>query len=267
MIDSHCHLDAPEFNGDIDTVLAQAAQAGISHLVNPAVAVGNFQAVKALSKHGAVLHKNDLSPAIYYALGIHPLFVMKARDQDIDVLRKAVLDSLEDPFFLGIGEIGLDGFDPSIDRSRQEWFFIEQLKVAADFNLPVIMHVRHAVDSVLKQLRVYKPRSGIAHAFNGSRQQALQLITCNMALGFGGAMTFTRALQIRRLAVALPLEAIVLETDSPDIAPSWVHAGRNSPSHLLAIGAVMAQLRDIPVSTLELVTDANVRRVLPKLVV
>ena len=262
MIDSHCHLDAAEFDNDRDKVLAQALAAGVTKIINPAVCVENFNSVRQLSKHSLALQLLGQSSVVHYALGIHPIYVMQARYSDIELLRQAVAASLSDPCFVGIGEIGLDGFEPNIDRERQHWFFVEQLKVARDFELPVIMHVRHAVDSVLKQLRIFKPRSGIAHAFNGSEQQASQLIACQMALGFGGAMTFTRALQIRRLAAALPIDSLVLETDSPDISPCWVHPERNSPDQVPQIASVLAQLRDVPVSVIESATNATVNRVL-----
>jgi len=128
-------------------------------------------------------------------------------------------------------------------REKQERFFREQLRIARDFDLPVLTHVRRSQDQVLKHLRQIQPAGGIAHAFNGSEQQAHAFIKLGMHLGFGGAMTFTRALQIRRLAAKLPLERIVLETDAPDISPSWIHPARNSPDQLPRIGAALAELR------------------------
>lgn len=130
-------------------------------------------------------------------------------------------------------------------RAKQEHFFREQLRIARDFALPVLMHVRRSQDQVLKHVRQVRPPGGIAHAFNGSFQQAQIYIDLGFKLGFGGAMTFTRALQIRRLASTLPLDAIVLETDAPDIAPAWIHPGRNSPEQLPAIGAVLGELRNL----------------------
>lgn len=237
-IDTHCHLDAHEFGAEALAVAGRAGAAGVSMIVIPAVERGNFAAVRSLA-HAA--------PNASYALGIHPIFVPQATDQDLVALRAAVEAALGDPRFVAVGEIGLDFFIPMLCepamREKQERFFREQLRIARDFGLPVLTHVRRSQDQVLKHLRQVRPPAGIAHAFNGSEQQAHAFIGLGMHLGFGGAMTFTRALQIRRLASGLPLERIVLETDAPDIAPAWVHPARNSPEQLPAIGAALAGLR------------------------
>lgn len=239
-IDTHCHLDAHEFGAGAQDVARRAAGLGVSMIVIPAVERGNFAAVAGLA-HGA--------PNASYALGIHPICVPQARDEDLRALRAAVEGALGDPRFVAIGEIGLDFFIPQLCepsmRAKQERFFKEQLRIARDFGLPVLTHVRRSQDQVLKYLRQVTPPGGIAHAFNGSEQQANSFIKLGMHLGFGGAMTFTRALQIRRLAVGLPLDRIVLETDAPDIAPAWVHPARNSPEQLPAIGAALAALRGV----------------------
>jgi TatD DNase family protein len=151
-------------------------------------------------------------------------------------------------------------------REKQVFFFREQLKIARDFELPVLMHVRRSQDVVLKHARQIRPAGGIAHAFNGSFQQAQGYIELGFKLGFGGAMTFTRALQIRRLAAELPLDAIVLETDAPDISPSWIHPGRNSPDQIPRIGQVLAELRGLALAEVAAATTANARAVLPRIV-
>jgi TatD DNase family protein len=242
-IDTHCHLDAHEFGDASLDVARQAAGKGVSMIVIPAVERGNFDAVASLA-HAA--------PNASYALGIHPIYVPQATDDDLVALRVAVEAAMSDPHFVAIGEIGLDYFIPLLCepamRDKQERFFREQLRIARDFGLPVLTHVRRSQDQVLKHLRQITPAGGIAHAFNGSDQQAATFIKLGMHLGFGGAMTFTRALQIRRLASGLPLERIVLETDAPDISPSWIHPARNSPEQLPAIGAALAELRGIDAS-------------------
>ena len=239
-IDTHCHLDAHEFGADSLAVAGRAAAQGVSMIVIPAVARDNFETVARLA-HAA--------PNASYALGIHPIYVPQARDEDLALLRSAVEAALGDPRFVAIGEIGLDFFIPMLCepamREKQERFFREQLRIARDFDLPVLTHVRRSQDQVLKHLRQIAPPGGIAHAFNGSEQQANTFIKLRMHLGFGGAMTFTRALQIRRLAASLPLDRIVLETDAPDISPSWIHPARNSPEQLPAIGAALAGLRGL----------------------
>lgn len=259
-IDTHCHLDAHEFGADALGVARRAGQAGVSMIVIPAVERGNFGAVAALAA-GA--------PNACYALGIHPICVPNARDEDLDALRAAVEVALSDPNFVAIGEIGLDFFIPMLCepamREKQGRFFREQLRIAREFGLPVLTHVRRSQDQVLKNLRQIRPPGGIAHAFNGSFQQAQVFIDLGLHLGFGGAMTFTRALQIRRLAAGLPLESIVLETDAPDIAPAWVHPARNSPEHLPAIGAALAGLRGVPEDEIRGAARRNALAAIPRL--
>ncbi|MDO5058063.1 MAG: TatD family hydrolase [Lautropia sp.] len=256
LIDTHCHLDAPEFEDDRDAVIEAAVAQKVQAIVIPAVARHNWAAVQALA---------ESRPGLYFALGIHPLYVDEAADEDLKALRQQVESIRSHPAFVGIGEIGLDFFVPGLDLTRQQHVFEQQLKLARDLELPVILHTRRAVDAVSKQLRRWRPPGGIAHAFNGSPQQAGQLIDLGMALGFGGAMTFSRARNIRRLASSLPAESLVLETDAPDIAPAWVHPGRNQPSETARIAIELAELRDLPPETLSRQTAANAARVLPAL--
>jgi TatD DNase family protein len=259
-IDTHCHLDAHEFGADAPGVARRAREAGVEMIVIPAVERGNFDAVAGLAA---------AAPNASYALGIHPICVPNARDEDLVVLRQAVEMALDDPNFVAIGEVGLDFFIPMLCepalREKQERFFREQLRIARDFGLPVLTHVRRSQDQVLKNLRQIRPPGGIAHAFNGSFQQAQNYIDLGFHLGFGGAMTFTRALQIRRLATGLPLESIVLETDAPDIAPAWVHPARNSPEHLPAIGAALATLRGVPEAEVRAAARRNAFAAIPRL--
>jgi len=259
-IDTHCHLDAHEFGEESLDVARRAGEGGVSMIVIPAVERGNFEVVAQLAAN---------APNASYALGIHPIYVPQALDEDLVALRAAVEAAMDDPRFVAIGEIGLDFFIPMLCepavREKQERFFREQLRIARDFDLPVLTHVRRSQDQVLKHLRQVRPAGGIAHAFNGSFQQAETYIKLGFHLGFGGAMTFTRALQIRRLASELPMEALVLETDAPDISPSWIHPGRNSPEQLPAIGAVLAQLRGMDEAALRQCTWNNSLAAIPRL--
>ncbi|MBN4667984.1 TatD family hydrolase [Pandoraea nosoerga] len=255
-IDTHCHLDAAEFDADRAAVIADAVAGGVAGLVVPAVECATFDATRAAA--GAIAGGA-------YALGIHPLYTPRARDEDIATLRRAVEAAMDDPRFVGIGEIGLDFFVKTLDPERQQFFYVEQLKIARDFDLPVILHVRRSQDALLKQLRIFTPRGGIAHAFNGSRQQADMFVERGFCLGFGGQMTFERALQIRRLAVDTPIDALVVETDAPDIAPEWRYKQRNSPAELPRIARVLAGLRGISAEALSQATCANALRVLPRL--
>jgi TatD DNase family protein len=259
-IDTHCHLDAAEFGDESLAVARRAGDLDVSQIVIPAVNVHNFEGVKKLA------HAADNA---CYALGIHPICVPAASDYDLDTLREAVRTGLDDPKLVAIGEIGLDFFIPELTepalREKQERFYSEQLKLARDVGLPVLLHVRRSQDVILKYLRRIALPGGIAHAFNGSFQQAETFIGLGFKLGFGGAMTFTRALQIRRLASQLPLSAIVLETDAPDIAPTWLHPGRNTPEALPAIGQVLAELRDIAPDAVQAATLENAMHALPRL--
>ncbi len=260
LIDSHCHLDASEFGRSAADVADEAAAQGVRWIVVPAVERANFAAVADIA------HRH---PCCIYALGIHPMYVPQAYEQDLVVLREQVAQAMDDRRFIAIGEIGLDFFIPELKdsplRDKQEHFYVEQLKIARDFDLPVILHVRRSQDSLLKHLRRIRVRGGIAHAFNGSEQQAQAFTNLGFVLGFGGAMTFTRALQIRRLATTLPLDSIVLETDSPDISPSWLHPAVNTPAQLPRIAAELAELRGQPVADIAHHTTRNVARVLPRL--
>ena len=259
LIDTHCHLDASEFDVDRDAVAESAKQAGVRMIIVPAVASESFQAVIKLSSQ---------QPHVCYALGLHPMYVDNAQPSDLVLLKKLMTQQLALPNnkLLAVGEIGLDFFVTQQNRETQEYFFTEQLKIAKEFNLPVILHVRRAVDDVLKYLRKYKVTNGIAHAFNGSPQQAEAFIQLGFKLGFGGAMTYPRALKIRELAKNLPLESIVLETDAPDIAPEWVgNKNRNSPIELIKIAQVLADLRGIEFTQIIETTGKNVLQVLPKI--
>lgn len=265
LIDTHCHLDANEFDADRSAVIERAAMHGVGAVVIPAVCRGNFDTVRGLagSFKGGV-----------YALGLHPLYVPEATDHDMEALEAAVESALDDPRFVAIGEIGLDFFVPHLKDARmverQEYFYTAQLDLAQRHGLPVLLHVRRSQDNILKHLRRYPQVGGIAHAFNGSFQQARQFIDRGFALGMGGAMTFPRALQIRRLAAQLPLESLVLETDAPDIPPAWLGkpggpVARNEPGEVAGIADALAALRGMPRDEVVRRTGAAARRVLPRL--
>ena len=270
-IDSHCHLDAAEFNADRDAVVERARAAGVHMLVLPAVNAANFDTVRDLAhRHGFV-----------YALGIHPLCVERADDDELDRLQQALQQALHpqatDPRLVAVGEIGLDYFVPGLDRAKQERFYIAQLKLARDAGLPVIVHVRRSADELLKGLNRVDVAGGIAHAFNGSDAQAQRFVERGLALGFGGAMTFDRALQIRHLAATLPEHALVLETDAPDIPPHWLYRSaeqravpgvaqaRNESAELPRIAQTLAALRGWSLEHTAALTSANVKAVLPRL--
>ena len=264
-IDTHCHLDAIPLT---PASRALAATKDVAHCVIPAVEVANFDAVRTLA------HTLGFS----YGLGIHPLYVndvATASENDLWILKSTLQKYHSDARLIGIGEIGLDGFENPISE-KQEFFFREQLKLAREFDLPVILHVRRAVDKILKHLRDIPVRGGIAHAFNGSLQQANYLIQRGFKLGFGGAVTYERARHLRELVQVLPLDAIVLETDAPDMPPHWLYVTAqqraagiaqpdNTPAELPRIAATIAALRGISVETLAQATAQNATIALPKL--
>ena len=273
-IDTHCHLDATEFANDVLAMRAEAARKGVVHCVLPAVEVSNFEAVRSL----AYAHGDS------YALGIHPLYVAQAGEHDLDALDAALTAQRDDPRLVAVGEIGLDYLVPALCQSplreRQMHFYRAQLRLARKHGLPVILHVRRSADQLFQGLREVGagagPWQGIAHAFNGSSQQAKRLVGVGLKLGFGGAFTYDRALQLRRLAAELPLEALVLETDAPDMPPHWLYTtaaaraagqpqGRNSPQQLPRIGAALAALRGITPEAMAQASTANAVAALPRL--
>jgi TatD DNase family protein len=263
-VDTHCHLDAPEFGDERGSVRARAAAAGVAVCVVPAVAAFNFSVVRELA-HA----QRDA-----YALGIHPLCTGEARDEDLDALDAELHAHRDDPRLVAVGEIGLDYFVAGLDDGKQQRFFRAQLQMARAHDLPVIVHVRRSVDKVLKHLRqagAGRKWHGIAHAFNGSAQQAQACIDLGLKLGFGGALTFERALQLRRLA---DVGRVGLHHDR--FQRHWLYRtreerdaglpqGRNEPAELPRIGRVLAGLRGIPVDELADATTRNASEALPRL--
>ncbi len=245
-IDTHCHLDAAEFGDSQIDIVRAAKEAGVDRLVIPSIAHSNFEAVRALCER---------FPNCAPAYGIHPMYTDDAQPDDLKLLR----DHLAFPGTVAVGEIGLDFFIDQYDRERQEYFLVEQLKLAREFDLPVLLHIRRAQDIVLKLLRQHRVRGGIAHAFSGSRQQAEEFIRLGFKLGFGGAMTYSRANRLRKLAATLPLDCIVLETDAPDIPPDFLERGQpNKPEYLPRIAETIADLRGIPLQEVARITTENV---------
>lgn len=288
-VDTHCHLDAPEFDADRAQVIARARQAGVGLIVVPAVMPSTFEAARDAARQcgGA------------YALGIHPLYVHRVPSNALTQLAQALQAWRDDPRLVAVGEVGLDHFVPELQdpasRALQERLYAQQLALAAQHGLPVILHVRRSADRLLKHLRQQQTRGqpvpgGIAHAFNGSLQQAQAFVALGFKLGFGGTLTFERALQIRRLAAELPAQAIVLETDAPDIPPSWLYRtaaqraasgaapqadlqtdpqtgaqGRNEPAELPRIAQTLAELRGQGLGDLRRQCHANALQALPRL--
>lgn len=252
LIDTHCHLDAIEFEEDRDEVVAAALQVGVDRILVPAIDAARFERTAAIAKRYQCCRP---------AFGIHPLNVDGAQFEDLDRLRAR----LEVGDAVAVGEIGLDHFVQDADRERQSFYFSEQLKIARQFDLPVVLHIRRAQDEVLKHLRRNRVVGGIAHAFNGSIQQAHQFIELGFCLGFGGSMTYQGSKRIRRLAAELPATTIVLETDAPDMAPEWARHQRNEPLNVRRFADELASLRGSDPAGLIELCGLNAQRAIPGL--
>lgn len=261
-IDTHCHLDAPEFEDSLPAVIRAAKEKNVKAILLPAVKVADCAHVKELAHQ----YSQEI-PGLVYTLGIHPLYTNQAQESDITTLEMHIVDSLSDSRFVGVGEIGLDYFVEDLDPHKQEFFFNAQLDLAQKYQLPVILHARRSQDAILKALRHRNISGGIAHAFNGSFQQAEQFIELGFKLGFGGAATYERALQIRRLLKELPLDCVVTETDAPDIPPAWLREegiAFNEPAFVGRIAKELASIRGADDVEFASAVWTNAMQVLPR---
>lgn len=260
-VDSHCHLQAPVWAAEVALVREEARQAGVACCVIPSVDAGDFARLPILAA----------SFQDVYALGIHPYAAKNSSETDIAELSQAIHQHRNDPKCVAIGEIGLDGRFLS---DQQISLYDRQLRLAKDQDLPVILHAQQSIDRVIKGLRAQPPKTGIMHAFNGSLQQAETLIKLGLKVGLGGAVTFENAHHLRQLAKELPLEALVLETDAPEMPPQWRYQprnkrqqseekGLNSPAELPRIAAVIAEIRGLSLQALASATTQNVITVFP----
>ncbi|HEY9198866.1 MAG TPA: TatD family hydrolase [Gammaproteobacteria bacterium] len=249
LIDTHCHIDVDDFDADRAAVLARSRQAGVTRLVVPAVLAQGWSALLDLCRREA---------GLFPALGLHPVYLDQHTDADVAALADWV--ARERP--IAVGEIGLDYFVAELDRQRQQALFEAQLRVARDAGLPVVLHIRKAHDQVLATLKRIHVRGGIAHAYNGSLPQAQQYIDLGFKLGFGGMLTYERSNKLRRLARELPLEALVLETDAPDLTVASHRGERNSPEYLPECLRALAEVRDEEPEAIARATTRNAEQVL-----
>ncbi len=241
-IDTHTHFNFQVFERSRHSDWLKAQELGVSAQFVMSVSSADFQNIPILCEQFA---------GSYFALGIHPLFIHDTSlPLAISALRESIERNIDNQHFIGIGEIGLDARNKDSDIELQIAFFTEQLKLARDYNLPVFLHICKAQDSVLKYCRQFGIKRGIAHAFNGSHQQANNYLSQGFKLGFGGAFTFDRAKQLRRLITDLPLDAFVLETDCPDMPPAWAYKETNYSYHLPQIAQQFADIRQIEVNVL-----------------
>ena len=250
LFDTHCHLDLSVFDTDRKLLIEKSSENGINNILLPGIKKEDW---RVLRMHVA------LNKSLHAALGLHPMFIDEHTEQHLHDLEMA----LNLPPVVAVGEIGLDFYDKSLDREKQEVFFRAQLKIAKAKKFPVILHVRKAHDEVIKHLGLLQfEEGGIVHAFNGSLQHAKSYISKGFKLGFGGTMTYARSVKIRELVKTVPLESIVLETDAPDMVPSSSSSKRNTPVHLLDNFRVLCQLREESAEEIARVTTHNAKKVL-----
>ncbi|MFG6206461.1 TatD family hydrolase [Pseudomonas retamae] len=249
LIDSHTHLDFPDFDADRSALLAESRALGVRRMVVLGVHSGNWQRVWDLVQSDADL---------YAAFGLHPVFLDQHQPADLQTLGDWLTRLHGHRQLCAVGEIGLDYFIETLDRERQQTLFEAQLQLAADFQLPALIHVRRSHAAVIATLKRFKlKRAGIIHAFAGSREEAREYLKLGFKLGLGGAPTWPQALRMHRVLPQLPLESVVLETDSPDMAPAMYPGQRNSPAHLPAICAALAELMHVAPEQLAAASTAN----------
>lgn len=237
LIDTHTHLDFDDFDQDRPDVLAHCQQLGVERLVVLGVYERNLQRVWDLALS---------EPSVYAALGLHPIYIDEHLPAHLDQLRERLSHLAGHPKLCAIGEIGLDYYVDGLDRARQQQVFEAQLQMAADFDLPALLHVRRSHADVIATLKRFKlKRAGIIHAFAGSREEAREYTKLGFKLGLGGAATWPQALRMHRVLADLPLDSVVLETDSPDMAPAMYPNQRNSPEHLPQICTTLAEIMGI----------------------
>lgn len=252
LIDTHTHLDFPDFDADLPALLAESRALGVRQMVVLGVYRDNWQRVWDLVQG---------DPDLHAALGLHPVYLDQHRPDDLEQLRQWLIRLAGHRQLCAVGEIGLDYFIQTLDRERQQALFEAQLQLAAEFELPALIHVRRSHAAVIATLkRIDLKRGGIIHAFAGSFEEAREYIKLGFKLGLGGAATWPQALRMHRVLAKLPLDAVVLETDSPDMAPAMFPGQRNSPAHLPAICEALAGIMAISPDQLAEASTANARQ-------
>ncbi|WP_434673504.1 TatD family hydrolase [Pseudomonas sp. R1-15] len=252
LIDTHTHLDFPDFDADRSALLAESRALGVRQMVLLGVSRDNWQRVWDLVQS---------DPDLHAALGLHPVYLDQHRGEDLEHLRDWLARLAGHRQLCAVGEIGLDYYIETLDRDRQQALFEAQLGLAVEFELPALIHVRRSHAAVIATLKRIRPaRTGIIHAFAGSFEEAREYLRLGYKLGLGGAATWPQALRMHRVLPKLPLDAVVLETDSPDMAPAMFPGQRNSPAHLPAICAALAQIMGISPERLAEASTANARQ-------
>lgn len=249
LIDTHTHLDFPDFDHDRPALLANARAAGVERMVVLGVYQANWQRVWDLVAS---------DPQLYAAFGLHPVYLDQHRPEHVRELGDWLSRLRGERQLCAVGEFGLDYYLPELDRERQQQLFEAQLQLAVDFNLPALLHVRRSHAAVIATLKRYRlKRGGIIHAFAGSVEEAREYHKLGFKLGLGGAATWPQALRLHKVLPQLPLESVVLETDAPDMAPVMFAGVRNSPEHLPQIAGALAGIIGIAPEQLAQVSTRN----------
>ncbi|MFT0621579.1 TatD family hydrolase [Ectopseudomonas guguanensis] len=249
LIDTHTHLDFPDFDADRGEVLARSHALGVQRMVVLGVYQANWQRLWQLVEE---------DEGLYAAFGLHPVYLDDHRPEHLDELRDWLGKLAGHRKLCAVGEFGLDYYLEYLDRQRQQALFEAQLRLAAEFELPVLLHVRRAHAATIATLKRFRlARGGIIHAFAGSHEEAREYIKLGFRLGLGGAATWPQANRLRKVVAQLPLETIVLETDSPDMAPAMHPNQRNSPEYLADICAELAALRGVTAEELATASSHN----------
>ncbi|CDF93616.1 MULTISPECIES: TatD family hydrolase [unclassified Pseudomonas] len=252
LIDTHTHLDFPDFDADRPALLAASRALGVRQMVVLGVYRDNWQRVWDLVQS---------DPDLHAAFGLHPVYLDQHRPDDVAHLRDWLARLAGHRQLCAVGEIGLDYYIEGLNRERQQTLFEAQLQLATEFELPALIHVRRSHAAAIATLkRLPLKRAGIIHAFAGSFEEAREYIKLGYKLGLGGAATWPQALRMHRVLAKLPLEAVVLETDSPDMAPAMYPGQRNSPAHLPAICEALATIMAISPEQLAEASTANARQ-------
>ena len=246
LVDSHSHLDAAEFDADRAQVVERARRAGVRQQIVPAVTAAGWPGLKAMC---------EASPGLFPGYGLHPTFLRHHRDQQIDELREWI--ARERPCC--VGECGLDYYVEGLDLAFQRRLFQAQLELAKEFDLPVVVHALRAVDDVTSMLRKAGGLRGVVHSFGGSPEQAQQLFKLGFHLGIGGPVTYERAKRLRGIVASMPIDHLLLETDSPDQPLQADRGQRNEPARLVEVARVVAELRGVDVETIAEATTRNAR--------
>ncbi len=247
LVDSHCHLDAPEFDPDRDAVILRARNAGVSRQVIPAIDARGWPGLREICGSNS---------GLFPAFGLHPMYLSSHRPEHLQHLGEWI--AREKP--VAVGECGLDFFIEGLDAEEQQVYFDGQLALARDFDLPVIVHARRAVDAVIASFKRIGGLRGVVHSFSGSPEQARQLWQLGFLVGIGGPVTYDRANRLRGLVTRMPLEYLLLETDAPDQPDAEIRGQRNEPARLSFICETIARLRGEDPAAIAATTAANAER-------